>query len=73
MKVTKTMDRNLLLCVSKTALRTKLSADMADHLAEVRNERIFYHYLLIFNLFLVHCRRHFVHKGRWTAVGFAHG
>jgi T-complex protein 1 subunit zeta len=34
MKVTKTMDRNLLLCVSKTALRTKLSADMADHLAE---------------------------------------
>jgi len=33
-KVTKTMDRSLLLCVSKTALRTKLSADLADHLAE---------------------------------------
>lgn len=29
------MDRSTLLAVSKTALRTKLSADLADHLAEV--------------------------------------
>ena len=38
----KEMDRDILISVARTALRTKLAQSVADHLAEVRHDSSHY-------------------------------